>query len=134
MRRSEDRSSAAFASPSLTVLDDLVQSISARGFLAVGGYDVISPEGFKTPAEAVDAFAQSNSRVAVICSVDANYPALVPPIAKGIRSRCPGAVILLAGFPQDQVEAHKQAGVDDFIHVRADVLEFITRLNSRLGI
>ena len=29
----------------------------ARGFFAVGGYDVVSPAGFKSPAEAAEAFA-----------------------------------------------------------------------------
>ena len=29
-------------------------------------------------------------------------------------------IIVLAGFPQDQIEAHKKAGVDEFIHIRAD--------------
>lgn len=106
----------------------------SRGFLSVGGYEVISPEGFKTPGEAVEAFARSEAKVAVICSMDDNYPALVPALVEGIRSRKPGSLILLAGYPQEQIEAHKKSGVDDFIHIRADVLAVLKNLHSRLGI
>ena len=49
-------------------------------------------------------------------------------------SAAPDTVIILAGDPQDQVESHKQSGVNEFIHIRADVLEVLSKLHSRLGI
>ncbi len=106
----------------------------SRGFLSVGGYDVVYSEGCKSPEDAVQAFAKSGARLVVICSTDDNYPALVPPLVKGIRSISADAIIVLAGYPQDQVEAHKQSGVNQFIHLRADLLEVISNLHSRLGI
>jgi methylmalonyl-CoA mutase len=106
----------------------------SRGFFACGGYEVISPAGFKTPEEAAKAFIDSKARIAVICSTDDNYPALVPPLAAAIRAQSPKAIIVLAGFPQAQVEAHKKAGVDEFIHVRAEAAELLTRFHHHLGI
>lgn len=106
----------------------------SRGFVSVGGFEVISPEGFKTTEAAIEAFAKSDAKVAVICSVDENYPALVPPLVQGIRARKPDAIVVLAGYPQDQIEAHKQAGVDEFIHIRADALAVLSNLQSKLGI
>jgi methylmalonyl-CoA mutase len=106
----------------------------SRGFLAVGGYEVVSPAGFKTPGEAAEAFAKSGARIAVICSTDENYPALVPPLVKDLRAKRPDAIIVLAGYPRDQVEAHKAAGVDEFIHVRADAVDVLSRFHSQLGI
>ncbi len=106
----------------------------STGFLSIAGYEVISPEAFKTPQDAAEAFAKSNARIAVICSTDANYPALVPPLAQAIRANRPGSLILLAGYPPDQIEAHKRSGVDDFIHIRADALESLTRFHKHLGI
>jgi len=106
----------------------------SRGFLAVGGYEAVSPAGFKTPAEAADAFAQSGARIAVICSTDENYPALVPPLVQGLRAKRPDAIIVLAGYPREQVEAYKKAGVDEFIHIRADAVELLSRFHSQLGI
>jgi methylmalonyl-CoA mutase len=106
----------------------------SRGFLSVAGYDVVSPSGFKTPEEAADAFAQANARIAVICSTDDNYPALVPGAVAALRAKKPDTLILLAGYPQDQLEAHKKSGIDDFIHIRADALELLGKFHKKLGI
>ena len=106
----------------------------SRGFLGVAGYDIVSPPGFKEVQEAADAFANSKARLAVICSTDDKYPSLVPPLAKAIRAVRPEAIILLAGYPQDQIEVHKQCGVDEFIHIRADAKELLATLHRRLGI
>ncbi len=106
----------------------------SRGFFAAGGYEVVSPEGFKSNEAAVDAFAKSTATVAVICSTDENYPALVPPLVKSIRSVKPNAIIVLAGFPKDQIETFKKAGVDEFIHVRADAAALLRTIHSKLGI
>lgn len=106
----------------------------SRGFFSVGGYEVISPTGFKTPEDAVTALLKSRAEVAVICSTDENYPKLVPALTEEIHSQKPDTIVVLAGYPQEQIEAHKQAGVDEFIHLRADVVEVLARINERLGI
>lgn len=106
----------------------------ARGFFSVGGYEVISPAGFRTPEDAVTALLKSHADVAVICSTDENYPALVPALAEEIRAQKPGTLLVLAGYPPDQIEAHRQAGVAEFIHLRADVLEVLSRIHTQLGI
>ena len=106
----------------------------ARGFLSVAGYEVLSTPGFKTPQEAVEAFEKSGARIAVICSTDDQYPTLVPPLAAGLRAKNPGALLVLAGYPADQVQAHKQSGIDEFIHLRADARELLAGFHQRLGI
>jgi methylmalonyl-CoA mutase len=105
----------------------------ARGFFAAGGFEVISPAGFKTPEDAVQALVESKTAIAVICSTDDKYPALVPPLVEGIRARAPKVMIALAGYPQDQVETYKKAGVDEFIHLRADAVELLARFLKKLG-
>jgi methylmalonyl-CoA mutase len=106
----------------------------SRGFFSVGGYDVVSPEGFASPEAAVQAFVQSGARIAVICSTDNNYPALVPPLVQGIKAARPDAVIALAGFPLDQVEAHRKTGVDEFVHLHADAVKLLAIFHAKLGI
>jgi methylmalonyl-CoA mutase len=106
----------------------------SRGFFAAGGYEVVSPAGFKTPADAAKAFGETNARIAVICSTDDNYPALVPPLAKALRDQKSDALIVLAGYPQDQIEAHKKAGVEEFVHIRADAVQLLQKCHSKLGI
>jgi methylmalonyl-CoA mutase len=106
----------------------------SRGFFSVGGYDVISPSGFKTPEDAVVALLKSQADIAVICSTDENYPALVPALMEEIRALKPNTIIVLAGFPPEQIEAHKKSGVAEFIHIRADVVEVLARIHAQLGI
>jgi methylmalonyl-CoA mutase len=106
----------------------------ARGFFNVGGYEVISPEGFQTPEDAATAFFKSKAPVAVICSTDENYPALVPALTAEIRAHKPDALIVLAGYPQEQIEAHKKSGVAEFIHLRAEALEVLNKIHNQLGI
>jgi methylmalonyl-CoA mutase len=106
----------------------------SRGFFSVGGFDVVSPAGFKTPQDAAAAFASSGARIAVICSTDDNYPTLVPALVPLLQAAVPGAISVLAGYPPEQVEALKKAGIDEFIHVRADVLETLRLLQLQLGI
>ena len=106
----------------------------SRGFMSVAGYDVISPPGFKTIEEATEAFVKSAAPIAVICSTDDNYPKLVPGLVQSIRAKRARALIILAGYPQEQVEGYKQAGVDDFIHIRADAKEILTGIHKKLGI
>ncbi len=106
----------------------------SRGFFSVGGFEVQSPAGFKTPEDAVAAFIKSKATVAVICSTDDNYPVLVPALTAGIRAQKPDAIIVLAGYPTEQIEAHKKSGVNEFIHIRADALEVLTKIQNQLGI
>jgi methylmalonyl-CoA mutase len=106
----------------------------SRGFFATGGYEVVSPEGFGTPEAAVQAFVQSGAQIVVICSTDENYPVFVPLLVKGIRAARPDAVIVLAGFPKDQIDAHKKTGVDEFIHIRADAVQLLGNFHARLGV
>jgi methylmalonyl-CoA mutase len=106
----------------------------ARGFFATGGYEVTSPNGFNTPEDAVAAFAKSGSRVAVICSTDDTYPTLVPALVNSIRVQQPDALVILAGYPTEQVEAFKAAGIHDFIHLRANAPELLAQLHQSLGV
>jgi methylmalonyl-CoA mutase len=106
----------------------------SRGFFSVGGYTVVSPPAFKSIEDCAAAFGASGARIAVICSTDENYPALVPPLVKALRGKCQDAICVVAGYPQEQVETYKSAGIDEFIHMRADVVEVLTGMHAKLGI
>lgn len=134
MRRRPDGPAKVFLCNMGPLKEHKARADFSRGFFSVGGYDVISPAGFKTPEEAVTALLKSRAEVAVICSTDENYPKLVPALTEEIRAQKPDAIIVLAGYPAEQIEAHKKAGVDEFIHLRADVVEVLRGINERLGI
>ena len=106
----------------------------ATAFLGVGGFETIYPAGFNTPDEAADAALQSGAATVVICSTDATYPELVPPLAQKLKQAQPGLTVLLAGYPADHVAAFKAAGVDDFIHLNANCLGLLTMLQKKMGV
>jgi methylmalonyl-CoA mutase len=105
----------------------------ARGFFAAGGYEAVSAGTFSTPADAAQAFAKSAAPVAVLCSSDERYPILVPLWTAAIRAKGPRAILILAGNPPEQAEAHKKAGIDEFIHARADAVALLEKIHHLLG-
>ena len=69
-----------------------------------------------------------------ICSTDALYEELVPTLCQGLRKLEHAPIIILAGYPQDKVESYKDAGVDIFIHIRANAYETNKEILSKMGV
>lgn len=106
----------------------------ARGFLETAGLEVIVPKGFPTTEAAAVAALDSGADAVCICSTDETYPTLVPPLAVALRAQKPSLVLLLAGYPPDQVEAHRSSGIHEFVHLRANAVEVLTRIAALLGV
>jgi methylmalonyl-CoA mutase len=103
-------------------------------FLGVGGFETIYPSGFNTPDEAADAALASGAKAVVICSTDPTYPDIVPPLVQKLKKAAPDLIVMLAGYPADQVEAFKAAGVDDFIHLNANCQALLSTLQKKMGV
>lgn len=104
----------------------------SAGFMEVAHFEVLRNNGFATPEEAVKAAVESGADVAVICSTDDTYPELVPPVARGIKAAKPEMGVFLAGAPAAEYkDAYVEAGVDDFIHVRANCCEILKAIQEK---
>ncbi len=103
-------------------------------FLAAGGLTTVMGTGYASAEEAVDAAINSGAPGLVICSTDETYPALVPAMCAAIKKRAPSMMIMLAGYPADHVESFRGAGVEVFIHIRANVLEVLRQMLTRMGV
>ena len=107
----------------------------SASFMEVAHFDVLRNNGFATVDEAVDAAVASGADVAIICSTDDTYPELVPPVARGIKAKAPGMKVFLAGAPAPECKAsYDEAGVDEYIHVRANCLAILTNIQKGKGI
>jgi methylmalonyl-CoA mutase len=106
----------------------------STGFFEAGGFEVIAGPGFQTVEEAAEAAQASGASIAVICSTDETYPELVPPLVRLLKEGRPDMTVVLAGYPADQIEAHRAAGVDEFIHLRADCYATLARLQQLKGV
>ena len=104
------------------------------GFLQVGAFEVLTNDGFKTVEEAADAARASGADAVVICSTDATYPEIVPALAPKLHEVLPNARVFLAGAaPKDLLETYKEAGIDEYISVRANCYEVLESLQKKKG-
>ncbi len=106
----------------------------STGFVNVGAFDTISNKGFASVDEAADAALASGAKAAIICSTDADYPEVVPPLLEKIKAAQPDMMVILAGYPKEHIDTFKQAGIDEFIHIRANALEILQKLQKHLGV
>lgn len=102
-------------------------------FFGAGGFQVIEPNGFEDIESAAEAIVESGARVAVPCSDDPSYPEIVPGLIQRVREKNKDILFYVAGYPQDSVEILKEAGVDGFVHLKADAVETLEKLQERLG-
>ena len=104
------------------------------GFLQVGAFEVLGNDGFKTVEEAADAARASGADAVVICSTDATYPEIVPALVPKLHEVLPKARVFLAGAaPKDLLETYKEAGIDEYISVRANCYEILESLQKQKG-
>ena len=106
----------------------------STGFFEVGAFEVIKNDGHETTADAAKAARESGADVVVICSTDATYPELVPPLAKELKATMPNVTVVLAGAPSKELEpVYREAGVDEFISVRANCYDILNALQDKKG-
>ena len=106
----------------------------ATSFFNVAALETMANSGFATVSEAAQAALASGASVMVICSTDATYPEIVPELVQQVKAAKPGMLAILAGYPKEHVEAFKQAGVDQFLHVRSNALELLASVQKHMEV
>jgi methylmalonyl-CoA mutase len=99
-------------------------------FLAAAGYQVVDNLGFQTVEEGVDKALEAGADIVVLCSSDDEYAEYAIPAFKYLNGR---AMFVVAGAPACS-EDLKAAGIENFIHVKCNVLETLKEYNQKLGI
>jgi methylmalonyl-CoA mutase len=102
-------------------------------FLAAGGIEGLTTDGYKDAAEAAAAFKRSGAGIACLCSSDAIYAEQAVAAATALKAA--GARrVLLAGKPGDAEAALKEAGVDGFLFAGQNALATLKELQTALGV
>ena len=104
----------------------------ATNFFGVAGYEIIDNVGFATPEEGVKAALESKADIVVMCSSDDEYAELAQPVCEGLKGKVKS--IVLAGYPKEMVETYQGYGVDEFIHIKTNVLDCLTKFQKLFGI
>ena len=97
-------------------------------FLACAGYEVIDNLGFPTVEEGVEAAMKAGADIVVLCSSDDEYAEYAVPAYQALNGR---AMFIVAGAPACMDDL-KAAGIENFIHVRCNVLETLRGYNAKL--
>jgi len=110
------------------------RAMFTTNFFGCAGYRILDNSGFGTVNEGVKAALDSNSEIVVICSSDEEYATLGSEIAQKLKAANKNIILVVAGYPKEILETMKQAGVDEFIHVRSNLLETLESFQEKLGI
>ena len=106
----------------------LARAQFSTNFFGCAGYEIIDNLGFETVQEGVDAALAKGADVVVLCSSDDEYATYAPEAYKYLDGR---AEFVVAGAPACMDELKAQ-GINDFVHVRCNVLDVLRDFNKRL--
>ena len=106
----------------------LARAQFSTNFFGCAGYEIIDNLGFETVQQGVDAAMEKGADVVVLCSSDDEYATLAPEAFKYLDGR---AQFVVAGAPACMEELKAQ-GINDYIHVRVNVLDTLRDFNNRL--
>jgi|WetSurMetagenome_2_1015567.scaffolds.fasta_scaffold05742_5 methylmalonyl-CoA mutase len=108
----------------------LARSQFSGNFFACAGYEIVDNLGFFSAAEGVNAAMEAKADIIVVCSSDDEYLEIAPAVAELVNNK---AIVVVAGAPACMEEL-KQKGIQDFIHIRSNVLETLKGFHKKLGI
>jgi methylmalonyl-CoA mutase len=106
----------------------------SSSFFGCAGYSIIDNAGFNSVEEGVDSALKSEAEVVVICSSDEEYAVVGPEIARALKASKPEVIVVVAGQPKDIIDTLKEAGVDEFISVKNNVLDTLYNFQRRLEV
>ncbi len=81
----------------------------------------------------VDEIAAADADLIVLCSADAEYAALAASLLAQLRAQGRETPVIIAGNPENATQL-RDAGIADFVHVRSQPLEFLTKWQEKLGV
>jgi methylmalonyl-CoA mutase len=100
----------------------------AASFFACAGFDIVTLQ-----FHSVDDIAAEDADLIVMCSSDAEYLSLATELSSRFHAIGRTTPIVIAGNP-DTAEQLRAAGVADFVHIRSNPIEVLTKWQQRLGI
>ena len=99
-------------------------------FFGCAGYEILDNAGFANAEEGVKAALNATPDLIVICSSDEEYATLGVEIAQQIKKNTQKIPVLIAGNPTEIIDTLNEAGVDDYIHIKNNVLEKLSVYNK----
>jgi len=102
----------------------------AGNFFGCAGYEIVNNQNFNTIESGVKAALEAKADIVVVCSADEAYAEIVPQVFEGLGDK---AITVVAGNPECAEELRSK-GIQNFIHVRSNLLESLKEYHKLLGI
>ncbi len=115
----------------------LARSQFSCNFLACAGYKVIDNNGFKTVRDGIKAAKKAKADIIVLCSSDDEYATFAPQAWKILQREAAKTpekkhpLFVVAGAPACMPDL-QALGIENFIHVRVNVLDTLKNFNTQL--
>lgn len=106
----------------------------ATNFFGCAGYEIVDAPIADTVENGVKAALAAQPDIIVICSSDEEYATFGVEAAKLVKAQKPDCFFIVAGNPAESIDALQQAGTDDFIHIKTNLLECLKKYNQLLHI
>ncbi len=107
------------------------RTIFASNFFGCGGFLINGLTGMSTIEEGIQQCEQAKPDVIVFCSADKDYTDQLPPLIKQFKNV---PILVVAGYPKDQITSLEKQGIKYFIHLKSNLLETLTEIHKELGI
>lgn len=102
-------------------------------FFHTGGFKVLNDKDFSSLPEMIEAIGSSEASIAVLTSDDGSYAAEAFDLAKALKQARPNLYLLMAGAPGEREAELREAGFDDFVHVRVNNYKMNEALLERVA-
>lgn len=103
-------------------------------FFGCAGFDISEEHLSSEIDHTLTQIGTNKPNIVVICSSDDEYGTYAPDLAEAIKKEHQDIFVIIAGFPKDLIEILKNKGVDDFIHVRVNIVETLQKYLGKLNI
>ena len=99
-------------------------------FFGCAGYEIIDNAGFASAEEGVNVALNAAPDIIVLCSSDEEYATLGVEIVQKIKKITEKIPVVIAGNPTEIIDILNEAGIDDYIHIKNNVLEKLNLYNK----
>lgn len=106
----------------------------SRNFFGVAGFDILPAQYFETPEDATEAACKAQPDIVVLCSTDASYIDISAPFCQYLSRSDYSPLVVVAGYPKDDLDALKNTGVDAFIHRNTALLDALATFQNQVGL
>ena len=100
----------------------------AENLFACAGFEIQTRQF--TKAEEI---ASAEGDLIVLCSSDAEYAAITASLMPKMQAMGRKTPVIVAGYPEN-VEQLAAAGIADFVHLRSNAVEVLTKWQEHLGV